>query len=157
MELARYLQRESILLSPQAWSKKGLLTELVEGVARASGSSVSAREILEQVLKREEIRSTGFGKGLAVAHARMDVFPKMCAAVARPKGPVEWESLDGEPVQFVILVVGGTAQEAAYLQILSEITKLWARKESRTRLLVAKTEDEVMEIIAEAKVRTHRR
>lgn len=157
MELARYLQRESILLSPQAWSKKGLLTELVEVVARVSGASVSTREILEQVLKREEIRSTGFGKGLAVAHARMDVFPEMCAAIARPKASVEWEALDGEPVQFVILIIGGTAQEGAYLQILSEITKLWARKESRTLLLTARTQEDVIEVIAEAKVRTHPR
>lgn len=157
MELARYLQKEAVFLNQQPESKEALLAELVAAVVQTSSFESSFDVILERVLEREKIRSTGFGRGLAVAHARMDHFPQIGVAIARLAEPIDWEALDGQPVEFVVLVVGETTQEATYLQILSEVTKLWARKETRALLLSVKTKEALIQVIAEAKSRTHPR
>ncbi len=156
MNLAQYLQTNAILLQTEAKEKNLLLAELVEKVAELSQYEATEK-ILAGVLEREKIRSTGFGKGLAVAHARMEPFPKICVVLARPSVPIEWGSLDGEPVEFVVLVVGPTVEEAKYLQVLSEVTKLWARKETRALLLSALTPEEVLRVILESKTRSHPR
>lgn len=143
-------------MAPRAENKEGLLAELVAAVC-AGEADWDAAAVLQKVREREAARSTGFGKGLAVAHARVERCPQLKVAVARPKGPVDWASADGQPVRFAVLVVGSPAQDALYLQILSEIIKIWAREATRALLLSAQTPEELARIIAEARVRTHPR
>ena len=156
MELAKYLGQGGILLSPRAGNKEGLLAELV-AAACAGESSWDAAAVLQKVREREAARSTGFGKGLAVAHARVENCPHLKVVVARPSAPIDWDAADGQPVQFVLLVIGSHAQDALYLQILSEIIKIWAREATRALLLSAQSSEELARVIAETRVRSHPR
>lgn len=156
MELANYLQNQTVLLHPKGTDKISLLKELVDSVCETAGYS-EQNEVIRKVLEREKIKSTGFGKGLAVAHARMETFPKTGVGLIRPQQPVAWDALDGEPVSFILLFVGTATDDAVYLNVLSEITKLWARKEVRALLLSAQSAEEIIRIVAEAKTRTHPR
>lgn len=154
MELAGFLQENRILLSPESKTKEALLKEMVLALY-PEREELSA--VVERVLEREQIKSTGFGKGLAVAHARIETLTDLELAVARPKEPVEWAAADGQPVVFIVLVLGPHEKDEKYLQILSEITKIWARKETQALLLSAQTPSEVIQIISQAKSRTHPR
>ena len=96
-------------------------------------------------------------QGLAVAHARVENCPHLKVVVARPSAPIDWDAADGQPVQFVLLVIGSHAQDALYLQILSEIIKIWAREATRALLLSAQSSEELARVIAETRVRSHPR
>lgn len=156
MELAKYVNENAVLLSPKGKSKEELLEEMVRAACAAS-AELNFADLLARVKERERVRSTGFGKGLAVAHARLERCPELKAVLARPTEPIEWDAADSLPVRFVVLVIGAESQEALYLQILSEITKVWARQATRALLLSAETADEVLRIILEARPRKHPR
>lgn len=156
MELAKYLKESTVLLAPRGKTKEDLLGEMVEA-ACAEEAGWDAPSILSKALEREWARSTGFGKGLAVAHARVEKCRAIQVVVARPRSPVDWSAVDKQPVEFVVLVVGDESQEALYLQILSEISKIWARQASRALLLSVQNADDLIRLILEARTRTHPR
>lgn len=156
MELANYLQEKKILLYSQSQSKEALLKEMVQEIC-ADGGVGDLQAIIAKVLEREKLRSTGFGRGLAVAHARIEGCQNLNMVVARPVKPIEWGAQDKQPVTFVVLVIGSDREEALYLQLLSDITKIWARKETQALLLSAKEPFELIQIISQAKLRMHPR
>ena len=153
MELAHYLNDQTVLLASQAQNKEALLKEMVQ-LACEEGVSEA---ILKKVLEREAIKSTGFGQGLAVAHARVEKVTQFKVVLARPVQPLDWAAADQLPVQFVALVVGTVVQESLYLNVLAEISKLWSRKNVREALLSAQSVKELIQVILESGVRSHLR
>ena len=96
MPLADLLAPDAVFPSLRASSKKQALQELAQHAADLAGRD--QREIFETLLQRERLGSTGVGNGIAIPHGKLPGLPRLFGAFARLEKPIDFESLDGEPV-----------------------------------------------------------
>lgn len=106
MKLSEFVVSESILTDLVAGSKEEAIRGMVESLSRTGGIAPDDREgIISAILKREELGSTGIGRGVAVPHTKHPSVNKLVATIAISQGGVEFASLDGEDVHILFLLV----------------------------------------------------
>lgn len=149
VHLTELLTPERIKIPLASTTKDEILSELVEVV----GSSSSVRdpaEILRAVREREEVLSTGIGNGVAIPHGKSGAIHELAlVAGVKPEG-IDFEALDGKPVQLFFLLVGPESAAGQHVKALSRISRLLRRDSFRIRLAEATTPEEFYSIIAEA-------
>lgn len=107
-------------------------------------------EVREAIRSREEVMSTGVGKGLGLPHAKTSTVSDTVAAFATTEHPIDFGAIDDKPVRLVFLLVGNEAAKSEHIKILSRISRLMNRDSFRKRLLEAKTPEEVLALFEEA-------
>jgi mannitol/fructose-specific phosphotransferase system IIA component (Ntr-type) len=151
MKLSELIDTQSIVGELQATTKEEAVKEMVE--ALASAGKVSAKEttgLVAALMAREQLGSTGIGQGLAVPHAKHESVGDLVAAFGRSKPGIEFDSLDGEPVQLVFLLLSNKEASGLHLEALAYITKL-LRDDVFCRFLKdAKDTAELVELLKEA-------
>jgi PTS system nitrogen regulatory IIA component len=145
--LGAHLQAERVRLDSPAKTRRDVLRELGEllgGTDRTSG------EILAQDLRaRETMGSTGVGGGIAFPHARVSFLPSIRLAFVRTAEPVDFEALDGKPVDLFLALAGPEQGRREYLAVLGTLSYLFRSDTVRDRLREAKTPADVVELIRE--------
>lgn len=106
----------------ESQNKAEILEELSAVFARAW--QLEASDVLEHLTERERLGSTGFGRGVAIPHARLPGLKRPVAALARLLQPVEYEAADGMPVDLVFGLLSPANSGAAHLHALAEISRL---------------------------------
>lgn len=101
--------------------KAQLLAELARRAA--AELSLDQQAILRALLAREQLGSTGLGKGFALPHARMNGLAKFFALFVRLHRPIEYEAIDGKPVDLVILLLTPEAASAQHLAMLAALSR----------------------------------
>jgi PTS system nitrogen regulatory IIA component len=103
MKITDFLSVNDVLIGVAATDKKKLLTEL----ARRAGARVDVvpERMLAELLKREELGSTGMGGGVAIPHARFEQVRKPLGILVRLRKPLDFDAVDGEPVDIVFLLL----------------------------------------------------
>lgn len=149
MELSKTLTVDRIRIPLQAQTKTELITELVQILSDA-GALTNPQAALEAVLKRESERSTGIGYGLAIPHGKSDGASQLAIAAGKPAQPVEYQSLDARPVNFIVLLISPPTATAAHIQALAQISRLMNSEELRNRVAAAQTAEELHSAIAAA-------
>jgi nitrogen PTS system EIIA component len=117
MRLTDLLTPDAIVPSLKARTKKQALQELSDKAAALSG--LSSREIFDSLLQRERLGSTGIGDGVAIPHGKMPRLKKICGVFARLDRPVDFDSLDGAPVDLIFLLMAPESSGADHLKALS--------------------------------------
>jgi len=120
-------------------TKRDALTELIDLI---SGSeAISDRDELEQAIwYREELMSTGIGLGIGVPHVRLESVREPVVAVGvRREGIEDYESLDGDPVQIIVMIAAGRKQHQIYIRLLAEVVA--HLKEPGVRQSILEAED----------------
>src|SRR6201997_3465151 len=102
--------------------KKQALQELAAKAATLTGQS--EREILEILLQREKLGSTGVGNGVAIPHGKLAKLNKLFGLFARLERPVDFEALDNQPVDLVFLLLAPEGAGADHLKALARIARL---------------------------------
>ncbi len=110
-------------------------------------------EVRDAVFEREKRMSTGVGKGLGLPHAKSSAVEKTLAAFATMKTPIDFNAIDGEPVQIIFLLVGPESAKSQHIKLLSRISRLMNRRELRESLLAAETPEEVIEVFRESEAK----
>lgn len=128
----------------EATTKEEAVRKMCERLATAV-PGFSAEALVQAILKREGLASTGLGDGVAIPHARVPGISRPFAAFARSRG-VEFGSLDGRPAEILFLVATPPHDEGAHLRALSKIGRLLSSDYLKERLLKAKTPGEVREV-----------
>jgi len=105
----------------EASAKSDAIRELCESFA-AAAEVADADELLAAILEREKIMSTGIGLGIAIPHAKISSVTDFVVAFGKSDAGIEFNSLDGNPVHFVVLIAGPDNQQDRYLQLLARIT-----------------------------------
>ncbi len=123
MELSRILTPERIRVPLASNEKTAAITELVDLLAGA-GVVTDREAALKAVLKREAERSTGIGYGLAIPHGKSDACTGLALAAGKPQQPIAFQSLDGRPVTFIVLLVSPPDQTGPHIQALAKISRL---------------------------------
>lgn len=154
MELSKILTAERIAVPLQSSDKTGVITELVDLLA-ATGALLNRDAALDSVLKREGERTTGIGYGLAIPHGKSDGCDHLVIAAGKPAEPVDFQSLDGRPVTFVVLLVSPPDQTGPHIQALAKISRLMNLEDFRNAVDAAKTPEELYQAIAAAESVPH--
>jgi PTS system nitrogen regulatory IIA component len=141
-----FLCPEAICIDLKAQDKKSAITELADQIAKAKKSRKTS-EIIETVMEREKLGSTGIGQGVAIPHGKTDAVSEQIGALGVSQKGVEFNSLDGEPVHLIFLLVGPVEASGDHLKALSRISRLFKDKFFRQALREAKSVAEVVKII----------
>ncbi len=125
--------------------KDQVIREMVDVVARAPG--MPGREaLLQAMLEREALMSTGIGAGIAIPHCKDVRIKQFAVALGRTKGPIEYGSSDKQPVRLCAMIAAPDSRQDEYLRLLSRVTKLL--KSERERLLEIPNLKDIHEAIA---------
>lgn len=121
MLLHDLIEPNAILPSLKVSTRKQALQELSERAAEVSG--LPAREIFDALLQRERLGSTGVGGGIAIPHGKLPRVDRMIGLFARLERPIDYEALDGEPVDLIFLLLAPESAGADHLKALSKVAR----------------------------------
>lgn len=146
MELGDLISRDGITPALKAKTKKQALQELSVRAADATG--LPAREIFDTLLQRERLGSTGLGRGIAIPHVKFRALKSMICLFARLDEPIEFESLDGEPVDLIFLLLAPEHASGDHLKALARISRLLRDPKALGQLRSAKDEAAIYAVLA---------
>ncbi len=132
-----------------ATTKDALLVELVDLLVE-DHCAEDPDEVLRVVREREAILSTGIGSGIAIPHGKTSVCGGLSIAAGITREPVEFDALDGRPVQLLFLLVAPETEAGAHIKALSRISRLVRQPDLRDRLVAAADGDEFLRLLREA-------
>ncbi len=141
MEITDLLAPEAVIPHMKAQSKKQLLQDLAQRMAQLSG--LPERRIAETLIERERLGSTGMGQGIAIPHGRLAGLDRIVGLFARLESPIEYEAVDGQPVDLVFLLLAPENAGADHLKALARVSRL-LRNQAVCEKLRAATKPEVM-------------
>lgn len=121
MKISDFLSSENVFIDLRASNKRLLLQEMA-GKA-ALWLKLSLDEIFPELLKREDLGSTGMGGGVAIPHARLQAINRPFGMLAKLKTPIDFAAIDGQPVDIVFLLLLPTTAEAGQLDALASVAR----------------------------------
>ncbi len=144
MDIYSLLNRSSIAAGLKAEDKSDLINELVDLLEPQVGEG-QLEKIRESVFEREQIMSTGVGKQLAIPHGKCSGIENILASFAVLDKPVDFDSIDNEPVKLVFLLVGPNSKSSTHIKLLSRISRLMNSASFREKLVQCTTADQIFE------------
>ncbi|MFH1715591.1 MAG: PTS sugar transporter subunit IIA [Elusimicrobiota bacterium] len=148
MKILDFLSKDLVTVDLKASTKKDVITELVD-LLHKSGKIKEKNNVVNILMEREDLGSTGIGQGIAIPHGKSDLVDSIYAAFGVSKKGVNFDALDGEPVHLIFLFIAPPDSAGAHLKALAKISHLLKDKYFRQSLLEAKSSDEVIDIIKE--------
>ena len=122
MPLLDFLSPEAIAPSLKCNSKKQALHDLSAQASRLVGRD--EREIFDTLLQRERLGSTGIGEGIAIPHGKLPKLESLFGLFARLEKPIDFEALDGEPVDMMFLLLAPEGAGADHLKALARVARV---------------------------------
>src|SRR5438034_6982193 len=122
MPLTSLVAPNAIIPALKVNGKKQALQELAAKAAELSGQN--ERTVFETLLQREKLGSTGVGNGIAIPHGKLPKLNKLFGLFARLDRPVDFEALDGQPVDLVFLLLAPEGAGADHLKALARVARL---------------------------------
>jgi nitrogen PTS system EIIA component len=145
VDIADLLTREHVVVALPANDKSTLLHDLSQRAARAL--TIDRQVILDAVLAREALGSTGVGAGVAVPHARIPRLPRSFGFFALLERPISFEAIDSQPVDLVFLLLTPEREDNAQLTALACVTRLLRDRGTAARLRAARNSGAICEIL----------
>lgn len=147
MTLANLLSESQIIPEMASKERWDAIRELVDRLVEAGKVDKEDREdVLESIRQREETMSTGIGFGIAIPHASSSKVSEVVAAFGRSTSGIPFESLDGEPVNFIVLFVVPKDQFQTHLRTLAAIAKFLNDKTVREELSKAPSPTAILQV-----------
>ena len=148
MKISDILSEKIIKTDMECTDKDDAINKIID-LASNSGLMLDVEKVRECVFEREKLVSTGVGKGFAIPHGKTDEIKDIVAAFAVLKDPIDFDSIDLEPVKFIFLIVGKESLLNAHIKLLSRISRLMHKDDFREKLEEAKSSEEVMKLFKE--------
>lgn len=131
-------------------TKEELLRDLVRLVAGSTDLEREEEAIFQAVWEREQVLSTGIGDGIALPHAKYNDLDRVILAAGVSARPVEFDALDGRPVQLFFLMLGPESAAGEQVRVLSRISRLMRDRSLRRRLIESGDPVRFLKILREA-------
>jgi len=148
MKISDILSEKIIKTDMECTDKDDAINKIID-LASKSGLMLDVEKVRECVFEREKLVSTGVGKGFAIPHGKTDEIKDIVAAFAVLKDPIDFDSIDLEPVKFIFLIVGKESLLNAHIKLLSRISRLMNKDDFREKLEEAKSSEEVLKLFKE--------
>jgi PTS system nitrogen regulatory IIA component len=133
MDIADFIAQDRVALDLRGRDKSQLLRELAQRAAGA-GAGVPAETILAALRSREDLGSTGLGRGFALPHARIDGLPGFFGLFARLARPIDYDAIDGDPVDLVFLLLMPANAGNEHVAALAAVSRRFRDAETASRL-----------------------
>ncbi len=148
MRIMDYLCKNAIAVDLKARNKKEVINEMVTLLAKTNKIS-DKEKVVKILLEREELGSTGIGQGIAIPHGKTNQVNDVLITFGSSKLGIDFESLDGEPVYLLFLLLAPMESSGVHLKALAKISRLLKDKYFRQALRDAKDTDEVIKVVKE--------
>ncbi len=132
MPLIDILAPDGVIPSARAATKKILLEVIAEQASRVA--SLPERLVFETLLQRERLGSTGIGAGIAIPHGKFEGLDRLVGLFIRMEKPIDFESLDGEPVDLLFVLLAPEGAGADHLKGLSRVARMLRNASITTQL-----------------------
>ncbi len=148
MKILDILDKRLIVPQLQSQTKEGVLRELVHVLAETE-KQVNEDRMLEILLERESLGSTGIGDGVAIPHGKSRDVQRLLASFGRSLSGMDFQSMDGKPTHLFFLLVAPENSAGVHLKALARISRLMKEMGFRRRLMEAKSKDEIYALFSE--------
>jgi len=145
MKISDILDESVVRVNLKGNSKDEVINEMI-AIVNHSSKIIDIEKVREAIFEREKIMSTGVGNGFAIPHGKTDAVSDIVAAFAVTEEPIDYESLDEQPVRLIFLLVGKDSMVGPHIKLLSRISRLMNKEDFRKKLLDSKTAKEVIDI-----------
>jgi PTS system nitrogen regulatory IIA component len=149
MELKEILDQKAVRYTSSVSSKKRLLQDIAEQANAVYG--VNAIEVFSALQEREALGSTGVGRGIAIPHARFESMDKVVGMFARLEKPVDFDSVDHQPVDLVFTLLAPAAEGAEHLKALALVSRTLRDKDVCAKLRANDDEQTLYTVLTEVK------
>ncbi len=146
MQLTDILKPDCVKVPLDAADKQAAIYELIDLLAER-GHVVNTEALKQAVWHRETTRTTGIGHGLAIPHGKSDCCDSLVMAIGKPRQPINFQSIDGKPVNVIILLVSPADQTGPHIQALAHISRMMTNDEFRAAIRNAATAEVVYQLI----------
>ena len=146
MKLGDVLNENLIKIPLQKFDKKEIITEMID-VLDSAGKIQDREKVLQAVLEREQMMSTGIGNSVAIPHGKTQGVQELVVALGITSQDVNFDALDGKPVRIVFMLVGPEKASSVHIKMLSRISRLLNQSAFRKKLIESKSGADVMHII----------
>ncbi|WP_347275522.1 PTS sugar transporter subunit IIA [Candidatus Kuenenia sp.] len=148
MKLSDVLAKEHIIINLYGMNKFEVLEKMVK-VTKSSAKVVNEVDLLEKVISREKIKSTGIGGGIGIPHAQTLGVTDFIACLGISQEGIDFNALDEKPVHLVFLIATKERTNNIYLELLSSIARLFVDETFKQKIIKSKSPDEIMQLISE--------
>ncbi len=148
MKITDILTEQVVRTQLEGTSKEEILNAVID-LASTSEKVLDKEKVRTAIFEREKIMSTGVGSGFAIPHGKTEAVADIVGAFAVTAQPIDYQSLDEQPVRIVFLLVGRDNMVGPHIKLLSRISRLMNKEEFRKKLLGASSPAVVLEIFKE--------
>jgi PTS system nitrogen regulatory IIA component len=145
-ELSALLSIDRIEASMTASNKKGVIQQLAAAASRKTG--IPAKSIAAALSAREKLGSTGFGGGVALPHAKIEGLERVFGYFARLTAPIDFQSVDGLPVDLIFLILSPPDAGAAHLKALASASRALRDRNTIAKLRGARSRDAIFALLS---------
>ncbi|MFZ6047296.1 PTS IIA-like nitrogen regulatory protein PtsN [Pseudomonas sp. CR3202] len=136
------------LVNVPGGSKKRVLEQIAKLVARDL-PDLDNQDIFESLVSREKLGSTGFGNGIAIPHCRLTGCTAPISAVLRLDAPIDFDAIDGAPVDLLLVLLVPEAATDEHLELLRQIASMLDRSDVRERLRQAPDSTSLYQVVVD--------
>ncbi len=156
MNIMEFLHPQAVTCEVKSQTKDEVIRELVSLLVKAGTiKDKDAARLVQILLEREALGSTGIGQGVASPHGKTNLVKSLVSAFGVARGGVGFDSLDAEPVKLFFLLVAPEDSAGPHLKALARISRLLKDRHFRDSLINAKDEKTLVKIIREEDERRH--
>jgi PTS system nitrogen regulatory IIA component len=148
MKITDILVRDAVILDLVPGAKRDILAQMARALSAAE-TEVREDRLVEVLIEREKLQSTGIGEAVAIPHGKLPGISRLLASFARSRAGVDFESIDGQATHLFFLLVVPEHSGGQHLKALARISRFFRDAAFRQRLLEAETRDEVFRAIEE--------
>lgn len=145
MKLSEIMSGNSVFVGLKANSKRQLLQELADKAAEVTG--ISDRTVFDTVLERESLGTTGFGNGTALPHGRFAELDKIYGFFAKLASPVDYDAVDGKPVDLVFMLLSPESSGADHLTALAQASRILKDESIRSKIRQISSAQEIYALL----------
>jgi PTS system nitrogen regulatory IIA component len=145
MKIVEFLRPEAVIASLSGQTSQAVLGELCRPLAAAA--RMDAQKLLDTLVEREKLGSTGIGEGVAIPHGKVPGLPALVASFGRSERGVDFRAIDGKPTFLFFSLFAPENSAGAHLKALARISRIFKNPAFRDAILKAGGADEIYRLI----------
>jgi PTS system nitrogen regulatory IIA component len=149
MKILDILDKQMIIPQLASTSKEGVLRELIRAIAHVE-KQVDENRLMEILLERESLGSTGIGEGVAIPHGKSKDVKRLLASFGRSLAGMDFQAMDGKPTHLFFLLVAPENSAGTHLKALARISRLMKDNVFRKRLMEVSSGEEIYSLFSAA-------
>ncbi len=152
MRITDFLSNKAIIPSLKAGTKEEVLAEIVEVLA-GYDSQIDKPKLVQTLLEREELGSTGIGNGVAIPHGKLDGLDHIVAGFGRSDNGIDFDSIDKKPAHLFFVLIAPRNSAVDHLKALARVSRMISDPILKNSLQAARSADEIYRLLEEYDLR----